>query len=116
MAGGGRWKWGVTLSTWLALAAAGCGMDVFDVDIDLAPQTFTLDFGQQSGTVPAIACNDAIVQEAGQLEGLVTPLAGEVVHPQLVRAQAPPHSASMPALPFLMAVSITVEPVSPSTV
>jgi len=64
MAGGGKWKLGVTLSTWLALAAAGCGMDVFDVDIDLAPQTFTLDFGQQSGTVPAIACNDAIVQEA----------------------------------------------------
>jgi hypothetical protein len=69
MAGGGRWTVRVgrmlsaALATWIAVAAAGCG-DVFNFDVDLTPQTFTLDFGQQSGTVPAIACNDAIVQQA----------------------------------------------------
>ena len=58
----GKWKLGV-LGIWLAIAAAGCG-DIFDFDVDLATQTFTLDFGQQTGTVPAIACNDASVQQA----------------------------------------------------
>ena len=59
MAGAG--KFGVAVATWLAVAAAGCG---WDIDIDLTPQTFKLDFGQQSGTVPAIACDDASVMQA----------------------------------------------------
>jgi len=33
----------------------GCGL--FDFDVDLAAQTFTLDFGQQTGVMPAIACD-----------------------------------------------------------
>ena len=33
---------------------AGC--DVFDFSVSLQSQTFVLDFGQQSGTVPAVAC------------------------------------------------------------
>jgi hypothetical protein len=36
-------------------ASLGCGL--FDFDVDLAQQTFTLDFGQQTGTMPAIACD-----------------------------------------------------------
>jgi hypothetical protein len=36
---------------------AGCG--VFDFSVDLQSQTFKLDFGQQSGTVPAVACDAA---------------------------------------------------------
>jgi hypothetical protein len=36
-------------------ASLGCGL--FDFDVDLAQQTFTLDFGQQAGTMPAIACD-----------------------------------------------------------
>lgn len=36
---------------------AGC--DVFDFTVDLQSQTFKLDFGQQSGTVPAVACDAA---------------------------------------------------------
>jgi len=53
----------MAVATWLAasVAAAGCGGDL---DFDLTPQTFNLDFGQQSGTVPAIACSDATVQAA----------------------------------------------------
>src|SRR5439155_11992237 len=35
---------------------------------------------------------------------------------QVAQAHAPPHSASMPGMLFLIAVSITVEPISPSTV
>ena len=35
---------------------------------------------------------------------------------QVAQAQAPPHSASMPGMPFLIAVSMTVAPTSPSTV
>src|SRR5690348_4992977 len=39
----------------LAVAAASCG--IFDFTVNLAPQTFKLDFGQQTGTMPAIACD-----------------------------------------------------------
>src|SRR5436305_14198032 len=40
----------------LCLAASlGCGL--FDFDVDLAQQTFTLDFGQQTGTMPTVACD-----------------------------------------------------------
>src|SRR5690348_12557538 len=39
----------------LFLASLGCGL--FDFDVDLAQQTFTLDFGQQTGTMPAVACD-----------------------------------------------------------
>jgi hypothetical protein len=37
--------------------AAGLGCGLFDFDVDLAQQTFTLDFGQQTGTMPAVACD-----------------------------------------------------------
>jgi len=48
------------LAALLAVGAAasvivGCGL--FDFDVDLAPQTFRLDFGQQTGVMPAIACD-----------------------------------------------------------
>jgi hypothetical protein len=40
----------------LMLAAiVGCGL--LDFDVDLAQQTFSLDFGQQTGTMPAVACD-----------------------------------------------------------
>src|SRR3954465_2709268 len=39
----------------LLVASLGCGL--FDFDVDLAQQTFTLDFGQQTGTMPAVACD-----------------------------------------------------------
>jgi hypothetical protein len=43
------------LAALLLAASLGCGL--FDFDVDLAQQTFTLDFGQQTGTMPAIACD-----------------------------------------------------------
>jgi hypothetical protein len=39
----------------LLVATAGCGW--FDFDVDLAKQSFTLDFGQQTGTMPTVACD-----------------------------------------------------------
>jgi hypothetical protein len=39
----------------IAIAAASCGL--FDFDVNLSKQTFTLDFGTQTGTMPAIACD-----------------------------------------------------------
>jgi hypothetical protein len=39
------------------LLAAGLGCGLLDFDVDLAQQAFTLDFGQQAGTMPAIACD-----------------------------------------------------------
>ena len=45
------------LATVLGLLAGGC--DVLDFDVDLAPQTFKLDFGQQTGRMPTVACSAA---------------------------------------------------------
>lgn len=47
-------------------ASLGCGL--LDMDVDLAQQTFTLDFGQQTGTMPTIACDAS----AGACGGAMT--------------------------------------------
>jgi hypothetical protein len=42
--------------TWLlAIAVASCSL--FDFTVNLTPQTFKLDFGQQTGSMPTVACN-----------------------------------------------------------
>jgi hypothetical protein len=51
---GGRAAMGA-LAALLIGAGGSCG--IFDFDVDLAHQTFTLDFGQQTGTMPAVACD-----------------------------------------------------------
>lgn len=43
------------LAALMAGAIIGCG--IFDFDVDLAQQSFKLDFGQQTGTMPAVACD-----------------------------------------------------------
>ena len=53
---GGKIRAGV-LAAMLGVVAGGC--DTFDQTIQLSQQTFTLDFGQQSGTMPSVACADA---------------------------------------------------------
>ena len=50
----------------VTLAAAlggGCSADVFDVDVALMARTFVADFGSQAGTVPTVACTDAVAQQ-----------------------------------------------------
>ena len=59
------------LATLLAVAAGGC--DVFDFSVELSPQTFKLDFGQQSGTMPAVACSDVPDVCAGALPAVSRP-------------------------------------------
>lgn len=41
----------------IAIAVASCG--IFDFDVNLSKQTFTVDFGQQTGTMPAVACDSS---------------------------------------------------------
>jgi hypothetical protein len=55
--GSGKWRSGALLAL-MAIAIGGCG-DLFDFDVDLAQQQFNLDFGQQTGTMPTVACDAA---------------------------------------------------------
>ena len=60
-----RGAWNIGAVTGLALAAAlggGCSADVFDVDVALMARTFVADFGSQAGTIPTVACTDALAQ------------------------------------------------------
>src|SRR5436190_8194411 len=45
------------LAALMAGAISGCG--IFDFDVDLAQQSFKLDFGQQTGTMPAVPCDSS---------------------------------------------------------
>jgi hypothetical protein len=38
---------------------AACDSDILDVDVDLAPQSYSADFGASSGSVPVLACDPA---------------------------------------------------------
>jgi hypothetical protein len=50
---------GIRAGVLAVLLGIPAGCDVFDFSVDLQSQTFKLDFGQQSGTVPAVACDAA---------------------------------------------------------
>jgi len=50
-----RGRVGIGALAALLVASAGC--DWFDFDVDLAKQSFALDFGQQTGTMPTVACD-----------------------------------------------------------
>jgi hypothetical protein len=54
--GSGKWR-ASALVALTAVAIGGCGL--FDFDVDLAQQQFKLDFGQQTGTMPAVPCDAA---------------------------------------------------------
>jgi hypothetical protein len=50
---------GIRAGVLAVLLGVPAGCDVFDFSVSLQSQTFKLDFGQQSGTVPAVACDAA---------------------------------------------------------
>jgi hypothetical protein len=54
---------GYAFAAGFAGAFGGCSADVLDVTVDLKPQTFALDFGQEMGTIPVATCDDTIVAE-----------------------------------------------------
>jgi len=61
-----RDAWNIGAVAGLTLAAAlggGCSADVFDVDVALMARTFVADFGTQAGTIPTVACTDAVAQQ-----------------------------------------------------
>jgi hypothetical protein len=46
----------VSMMVALSLGAAACSSDVFDVNVKLSPQTYQLDFGNATGTIPTVTC------------------------------------------------------------
>jgi hypothetical protein len=56
---------GITVAAAFAgsFGGGGCSADVLDMTVELTPQTFALDFGQQTGTIPTATCDDTVVQE-----------------------------------------------------
>ena len=64
MAGGRQWRgWAGVLALVVAGGIGGCSADVFDLNVDLGARSFALDFGQPSGTIPTVTCDEAIAQE-----------------------------------------------------
>jgi hypothetical protein len=61
---GGREQrnWTIVVGLMVAGGIGGCSADVFDLNVDLGARSFALDFGQQSGTIPTVTCDEAIAQ------------------------------------------------------
>ena len=71
------WVVAAALST-VALVAAGCGTDVFDVDVTLQRQTYSTDFGNAQGTIPVVACDPSGVDVCGAVVGSTEVSSGTV--------------------------------------
>jgi len=68
---------------------SGCG-DFFDVDVDMAKQVFTVDFGNAQGTVPQVACDPASADSCTVGNGdAVAAILERVTTPNLAVSVAP---------------------------
>src|ERR1035438_7080596 len=53
-------RWGGSVSAMVLVSGflwGGCSKDIFDVTVELGSETYSADVGQQTGTIPTIACN-----------------------------------------------------------
>src|SRR5262245_7379051 len=57
--GAGSWLLAATVACGVCLGGAACSADVFDVAVDLQPETLVLDFGDAAGTIPDVPCDPA---------------------------------------------------------
>jgi len=69
------------LATVLGLLVGGC--DMLDFDVNLSPQTFKLDFGQQTGMMPTVACSGA-ADPCGSVPALAFDTSGQSGGPSSV--------------------------------
>ncbi|MES1206763.1 MAG: hypothetical protein ABUS79_12575 [Pseudomonadota bacterium] len=66
----------------LAAAPTACSTDIFDVGVQLGAETFPIDFGMQTGNIPAAACSAQNVTMCGSNH--VLQLAGDTGQAEII--------------------------------
>jgi hypothetical protein len=56
---------GLAATAAVLLGASACNTDVFDVTVHLATQTYQMDFGTATGTIPTVACGAGMTSVCG---------------------------------------------------